>query len=141
VSEERESGPAGERGRFTRRRLVVAGVGGAAVVAGFGIWGRFALGDSFERHVAAQLGLDLELTDGLLQRMRDELGDYELRAAAFLVATKDPADAAVPESVRREAIDAFVGPMFGLSRGLVVPLDYAGLRDSPDYVACAVLVR
>ena len=126
--------------RLTRRTLLL-GAGGLAVAGGIGLWGRFAFGAAFERHVAAQLGLSLELTEGLLTRMRSELGDYEARAAGFLFATQGPADGLIPGALRREAVDAFIGPMFGLSRGLVVPLDFAGLRDSAEYQPCAVLVR
>lgn len=126
--------------RLTRRHLLAAG-GVLAGTASLGLWGRHALGNEFERHVAAQLGLDLELVSGLLARMRAELDDYHVRAAAFLVATQGPLDDVVPYELRRKAIDSFLGPMLGLSRGLVVPLAFAGLRDSPDYVPCSVLVR
>ena len=127
-----------DRSALTRRTLLLVGAGGVGVAA-FGLWGRFALGDSFERHVADQLGLDLELSNEVLRRMREELGDYELRAAGFLVATQGPADTLLPASLRRDAVDAFVGPMFGLSLGLVTPFVMAGLNDTADYRACDVL--
>lgn len=135
---DREAGSGGEKG-LTRRR-VLAAAAGTALLAGAGLWGRFALGDSFERHVAAQLGIDIDLTRRTLDIMRAELGDYEVRAAGFLVATQGPVDGVLPEAVRREAVDAFVGPMFGIARGLTMPLAYAGLRETPAYQPCEVLV-
>lgn len=125
--------------RLTRRAVLGGGLA-AATAASFGVWGRFALGEEFEQHVASRLGLDLDLTKRLLMRMREERGDYDLRAAAFLVATQDPAALVLPRGLRQEAVEGFLGPMFGLSRRIVVPLAYAGLRDSAEYVPCEVLV-
>ena len=122
---------------LTRRQALAAG-GAAAAVAGFGLWGRFALGGAFEEHVADQLGLDRRLTDAALRRMREEVEDYEVRATGFLLATRAPSSLALPSSVRREAIDGFVSPMFGLSEFIVMPLAYAGIRDSVE-VGCNVL--
>jgi hypothetical protein len=137
-----EHGADREPGRFglTRRKVLLLGVGGVGL-AGVGLWGRFALGDEFERHVADQLGIDLAVGTEVLERMREEIDDYEVRAAGFLVATQGPVDGLIPEPVRRDAIDAFVGPMFGLDRGLVMPYVMAGLSESAQYRACEVLRR
>jgi len=43
--------------------------------------------------------------------------------------------------VRREAIEAFVGPLVGMQSGLVTPFVLAGLRQSGRYVPCSVLTR
>ena len=127
--------------RLTRRGVLLGGLAGAAAAAGFGFWGRFALGDSFEGHVAGTLGLDSKLTNQLLARMRKELDDYEFRAAAFLVATEGPSQPALPDSLREEAVNAFVDPMFRVSGAIVMPLAYAGLRHSAEYRPCKVLTR
>jgi hypothetical protein len=129
-----------ENRALTRRRLLLASSGGLALAASLGIWGRFALGDSFERHVAAQLGLDLELTTALLGQLREERGDYDLRASAFLAATHGPSAATLPDGIRRELIESLVRPLFGVQQGKPVQLDYAGLRRATSYEPCGVLV-
>jgi hypothetical protein len=128
---------AGPRRGLTRRRALAVGAAGTAVV-GFGVWGRYALGDAFEEHVAERLGLDLDLTKEILAGLRESLDDYELRATAFLAATLSPSSLALPASLRRDAVESFVNPIFGLSHEMV-PLTYAGLRDTIEFTPCAVL--
>jgi hypothetical protein len=126
---------------LTRRQALLAGGVAAVAAAGFGLWGRFALGGAFEQHVADRLGLDRGLTEAILRGMREELDDYELRASAFLIATEGPSSVALPEEVRRDAVDAFITPMFGESRAITMRLVYAGTRDTIDYTPCKVLRR
>jgi hypothetical protein len=115
--------------------------GGIAALAagGIGYWGRFALGKTFETHVAETLGFDLALVEQVLENMRNALDDYEARATAFLVATAGPARLLMPESLRREAIEPFLGPFFASSFGMPA-LAYAGLRDEVNFTPC-VLVK
>jgi|SRR5215217_3776120 len=128
------------RGGITRRGLLIAGAG--AGVAGVAYWGRFALGDTFEDHVAATLGLDERVTRELLQTMRDELGlEYDARAAAFLAATTVPSRWVMLGGARREALESFVGPLFGLQQGYVTGFVYGGLRDAGSFRGCNGLVR
>ena len=127
------------RGGITRRGLLV---GGAAGAVGFAYWGRFGLGDTFESHVAGVLGLPEPVTRELLESMREELGaDYDARAAAFVAATTAPTRWLMPSGARREALESFVGPLFGLEQGYVMPFVYAGLRDSGRFQGCNGLVR
>ena len=127
-------------GRVTRRRALIGGAG-VVVLAGTGWWGRYALGDTFEHHVADVLGVDLKLASELTSSLRDEIGDYESRAIAFLLATTSPSQDVMPADVRREAIEAFVGALVGMQSGLVTPFVLAGLRQSGRYVPCSVLTR
>lgn len=128
------------RERITRRRLLIAGAGAGA--AGLAYWGRFSLGDTFEDHVAETLGLDERVTRELLATMRDEHGlDYDARAAAFVAATTAPTRWLMPGAARQEALESFVGPLFGLQQGYVTPFVYAGLRDSGSFRGCNGLVR
>jgi hypothetical protein len=116
----------------------MGGVG--LVAAGFGLYGRFAFGDTFENHVANLIGLDEKVTAGLLEQTRERIGaaEFEARASAFLIATTEPSETLTPDSAREKAINAFIGRMFD---GLVTPLTYSGLRDNTSYVPCQVLVR
>jgi hypothetical protein len=126
--------------RITRRQALAGG--GIAVAAGVAYWGRFALGGNFEQHVADQIGLEVGPTSGLLDSLRDELAaDYDVRASGFLAATSAPTKWLMPHSVRKEAMQAFIGPLFGVQQSFVTPLVYAGLRKNTRYEACHVLVR
>jgi hypothetical protein len=130
----------------TRRQALI----GAALTGGavFGLWGRYAIGGTFEEHVADVLGLEREVTDALLETLRADQGlDYNARAAAFLFATTSPARHVMPEGAKRDAIDSFVTPLFdigndelGLDYGLPMTYAYAGLQRNGDYQACAALV-
>ena len=141
--------------RVTRREALVGG--GVVFVAGVGWWGRFALGDTFEDHLAEQLGLSRELTDELITAARDDLGsaEFEARAAAFTVATTLPGRVVLPRVVREPAVDALVGVLFGAGFGPtgagVAPARdqlggdnlgavYAGLRPSVRIKPCRGLI-
>ena len=128
------------RGGITRRRLLIAGAG--AGVAGLAYWGRFGLGGTFEDHVAETLGLDGRVTRELLETMREEFGvDYDARAAAFVAATTAPSRWVMPGGARREALESFVGSLFGLQQGYVTAFVYGGLRDAGSFRGCNGLVR
>jgi hypothetical protein len=128
---------------LTRRTLLLgAGAGTAGVV--FGFWGRFALGGTFEDHVAEQLAIDRGVAREMLAAMRDEVGfgEYEARATGFLVATTSPSSFVAPRSARRSAVDAFLGPLFAAAEGRpAAELAYAGLRKSIADRPCSVLLR
>jgi len=47
----------------------------------------------------------------------------------------------MPSGARREALESFVGPLFGLEQGYVMPFVYTGLRDSGRFQGCNGLVR
>lgn len=126
--------------RLTRRQALAASGAGIVAAGSFSFWGRYALGDEFETHVADLIGLDRTLTSGLLANLRDQIGtsEYDLRATAFLLATTEPSETVMPRDARERAVRGLIGPLFG---GLVTPLTYAGLRDNVRYTACEVLVR
>jgi hypothetical protein len=96
--------------RLSRRRLLVGAVAGASVVAGVN-YGRYALGDDFENHVAGVFGISREAATVLLEGARERLGaeDYRLHATAFLSSTTFPGDAVLPAEAQRRAIERFVG--------------------------------
>jgi len=125
---------------LTRRQAIVgAALIPAAVVVG---WGRFALGGTFEDHVAHVLGVDGTLARVLLERLKGSLGvDYDARAAAFLLATTEPSRSVMPPGPRREAIEKFVLRLLDAPHGASLALAYAGLRPTSDFRRCAVLVR
>jgi hypothetical protein len=123
--------------RFSRRNLLLGGAG--LVVAGTGWWGRYALGDTFENHVARTLGLDARVGAELVASLREHVDDYEARAAAFLFATTSPSRDVMPRAAREEAVEAFIGPLVGMENALITPLAIAGRRRSGSYQPCRVL--
>lgn len=123
--------------RLTRRHALLAGAGLA--VAGTGWWGRYALGDTFENHVARTLGVDARIGAELVASLRERIDDYEARAAGFLLATTSPSRDVTPRSVREEAIEAFIGPLVGMESQLITPLAIAGRTRSGRYRPCRVL--
>jgi hypothetical protein len=123
------------------RRQALAGGAGVAAVAGFGLWGRFALGAEFEEHVAATLGLEKQLASELLETMRDELGaDYDARAAGYVLATTSPSKEVMPEGARSKAIESFIGPLLNISGGFVTPYAYAGRLKTGRLTPCLLSV-
>ena len=123
---------------FTRRGVVALGV----AAAGLAYFGRFAVGGVFEQHVAEVLGLERALADELLELLRAELGpDYDVRAAGFMMATTAPGRWVVPRGVRDEALEGFLGPLFGVQQGFVTPLVYGGLSEVRPLAGCGTLVR
>ena len=123
--------------RLTRRRLLAAGgVVGAAAAGGYG---RFAVGDAFEEHVAATLGTSVALATQLTGSVRAGMSsvEYDARAAGFLAATTFPGSELMPANVRERAIHSFIGPMLLSS---AANLRYLGARDSRG-IACRGLLR
>lgn len=116
--------------RISRRQLLV-GVG-ALGLGGAGLYGRYALGDTFESHVADLIGLNTRVTGELLAGVREEQGtpDYDVRAAALLAATTFPGRLAMPREARREAVESFLGPLVDLDEGLLTPYVLAGIQQS-----------
>jgi hypothetical protein len=104
-----------------RRAFLLAGTGAIALAA-VAPYAPLPLGGHFEAFVADRLGLDQALATTLLERLRERLGDsdYDLRAAAFAVAMRDPYAALVPDGTRRRAVETFVGEL---------------LREPPDRLA------
>jgi len=123
--------------RLSRRNVLLAGAG--VVAAGTGWWGRYALGDTFENHVARTLGVDARLGAELVASLRERHDDYDARAAGFLFATTSPSKELTPRSVREEAVEAFIGPLVGMEFGLITPLALAGRTRSGSYRPCQVL--
>jgi hypothetical protein len=124
---------------LTRRRLLA--LGGATVVAAVAApYVVLAPGDEFEEFVADAIGMDLEQTVRLLERVRNEYGtpEYEARAAAFALALRDPAAAIAPDGFRGSAIRAFLDPMFETP---AATLAFATKRGNPDAEQCGGLVR
>jgi hypothetical protein len=110
--------------------------------AGFAGWGRFALGGTFEDHVADVLGLDPGLARELLDRVREGVDlDYDVHASAFLLATTRPSRWLMPTGARHKAIESFLKPIFSPSDNPAVALAYVGLRRTSVFTPCNVLVR
>lgn len=121
------------------RRQALAGGAGVVVAGSAGVSGRYALGDTFESHVADMLGLPLEQTKDLLSTMRDEIGTYEVRAAGFLTATTFPGSDLLPESARRKAIESFIGPLFDIQAAYVTPQVYIGYKQDGRFSPCSAI--
>jgi len=122
--------------KLTRRGVLLTGAG--VVAAGAGWWGRYALGDTFEDHVARTLGLSDRLGAELVASLRERVEDYDARAAGFLMATTSPSQDVMPRSVREEALEAFIGPLVGMEAGLITPLAIAGRTHSGSYQPCVL---
>lgn len=124
---------------ITRRRLV----GGAAAVAVGGIgaaYGRYALGDEFEEHVASTLGVPLETARALLETARRRLaGEYETTAAAFLACTTFPGRQLLPRGTREHAVRVFLNEAMPESTQnlMYVGLIEGGVAD----IRCRGLIR
>ena len=114
--------------------------GAAASAGGYALWGRYAVGDTFEQHVAGQLGLPVRVTSELLDTMRADLGDvdYDARASAFMLATTSPSGDVMPHKARREAVEAFIGPLMKVENSFVTPFVLAGLQDTGRYRPCVL---
>jgi glycosyltransferase involved in cell wall biosynthesis len=134
-----DPGPGGRR-RMRRRTFVAAGAG----VAGVALLAPYAAlipDDEFEQLVASRIGVEPELARQLLDRARAQYGDaeYDVRAAAFALAVRDPAAIVMPTEVRRRAIDGMLGPMLSAPAS---NLAYALTSSDPGGAAsCSGLVR
>jgi len=127
-------------GRRLRRRTFVALGAGAAAVAVAAPYAALIPDEEFEQLVASRLGIDVELARQLLERAREEYGDarYDVHAAAFALAVRDPVSAVMPESARRKAVDGLLEPMLSAP---AANLAYAVTGSDPGSPACAGLVR
>jgi hypothetical protein len=125
---------------LTRRGLLASGAAAVVGAAAAALYGRLLVGDRFEGLVAAHLGVDRATGDALLRALRQRLGadEYDLRAAGFAIAVRDPVAAGIPRSLRRDAIEAFVGPLLMYPAAVNA---YAAGRGDPAGRACAGLVR
>lgn len=96
--------------RLTRRQAFGGGAVAIVGVAGVG-YGRYALGDEFEQHVASTLGIPLERARPMIETARRGLegrGEYERVAAAFVAATTFPGRQLLPRGTREHAIRVFL---------------------------------
>jgi hypothetical protein len=127
------------QGGVTRRQLVAGGVGLLAVAAA-GVYGRFAIGDEFEEHVASVLGVPVGAARRFTRNAREHFGsgEYDLRAAAFVGATTFPGSLLHPAAVRERAVGGFVRGMFRQPADNTI---YMGVQRSVDATGCAGLVR
>lgn len=112
---------------------------GVLLVGGVAAEGRYALGDTFESHVAETLGLPLGVTREMLATLRTELPGYDIRAAAFLQATSPLGEHLMPTHIRQTAIRGFVRPLFDVQAGFVVPQVYVGLKEDGHFAPCTAL--
>jgi hypothetical protein len=127
------------RSGLTRRQLV-AGGGAAVLVLLGGAYGRFALGDEFEEHVADVLGVPMDVARRFTSNAREHFGkgEYDVRAAGFVAATTFPGSLIHPEAVRSRAVGGFVRAMMD---GTADDLAYLGLQRQLKGYACNGLIR
>ena len=109
------------------------------MIAGAG-YGRFAVGDEFEEHVAGVLGTSPAVAKQLTAGARKRLGagEYNQVAARFLAVTTFPGDSLAPGAVRDQAIRRLVTAMIAES---TENLMYLGMRAPTDSLACTGLRR
>jgi hypothetical protein len=96
--------------RLTRRQALGGSAIAVAGVLGVG-YGRYALGDEFEEHVASTFGIPLERARPLIETARRGLqgrGEYEAVASAFLASTTFPGRHLLPRDTREHAVKVFV---------------------------------
>jgi hypothetical protein len=96
-----------------RRAFLLAGTGAIAL----GVAAPYAplpFGDNFEDLVADTLGMDPAVAAGLLDRVREQLGDteYDARAWTFAIACRWPWAGVLPEGVRRSGLERLLSPLF-----------------------------
>lgn len=127
--------------RLTRRQAVGGGVVAIAGVVGVG-YGRYALGDEFEEHVASTLGVSLERARALIETARRGLegrGEYESVATAFLASTTFPGRQLLPRGTREHAVEVFLNEAMPHS---VSNLLYLGYVDGDlEDLRCRGLIR
>ncbi|MFL5827577.1 MAG: hypothetical protein ACJ76V_13715 [Thermoleophilaceae bacterium] len=127
------------RSGLTRRQLV-AGGGAAVLVLLGGAYGRFALADEFEEHVADVLGVPMDVARRFTANARDHFGqgEYDVRAAGFVAATTFPGSLLHPEAIRGRSVGGFVRAMMD---GTADNLAYLGLQRQLEGYACNGLIR
>jgi hypothetical protein len=111
----------------------------AAGLAG-GAYGRYAIGDEFEEHLAGVLGLPVATASAMTRAARARSGgaDWDLHCSAFVAATTWPGRWALPHSVRERAIRSMVDRLIGSPGD---GLAYVGVRRLPAGRACSGLLR
>jgi hypothetical protein len=120
---------------FTRRRALTGGA--AAIVGVVGVaYGRYALGDEFEEHVASVLGIPLERARPLIETARRGLegrGEYEAVASAFVASTTFPGRQLLPRGTREHAVRVFLDEAMPDSASNLLYLGYGpgGRTDVP----------
>lgn len=127
--------------RLTRRQALGGSVVAIAGVVGVG-YGRYALGDEFEEHVASTLGVPLERARALIDTARGGLqgrGEYESVAAAFLAATTFPGRQLLPRGTREHAVEVFLNEAMPHSASNLLYLGY--VDGDLDDLRCRGLVR
>jgi hypothetical protein len=82
--------------------------------------------------------VDTGLATELLATLREQVDDYDVRAAGFLFATTSPSQELTPRPAREEAIEAFIGPLVGMESGLITPLAIGGRTHSGRYQPCVL---
>jgi hypothetical protein len=124
----------------TRRNFLLSGAGLAGGI-GIVLYGQFIIGDNFESFVGKKLGIDAGLANDLLKAARDHYGEpqYDLHAAAFALAMRDPLAALVPQGAKDRAIDGLVLPMLGSPSSRLAYAGYGAERART--AACTGLVR
>ena len=125
---------------ITRRALLAYGGVAAVGCSSAALYGRLAVGERFEGLVADRLGMDVAQATVLLAALRQRLGDrdYDLRAAAFAAAVREPVASLLPGSARRDAIAGLLNPLLSPPAALI---GYAGGEPGRSAAGCAALVR
>jgi hypothetical protein len=127
--------------RLTRRQAL--GGGAAAIAGAVGVgYGRFALGDEFEEHVASTLGIPLERARPLIETARRGLqgrGEYEAVAAAFVAATTFPGRQLLPRGTREHAVEVFLNEAIPHSASNLLYLGY--IDGDLEDLRCRGLIR
>jgi hypothetical protein len=105
-----------------------------------GGYGRFAVGDEFDEHLASVLGIPVATAAALTADAKQRTGGaaWQVRRAAFVAATTAPGRWVLPASTRQHARHSMVDKL------IVTPadgLDYLGLRPPAPGQACQGLVR
>jgi hypothetical protein len=125
----------------TRRQALGGGAAALVGVVGIG-YGRYALGDEFEEHVASTLGVSVDDARPLIETARQGLegrGAYETRAATFLAATTFPGRQLLPRGTRERAVRVFLNEAMPHSASNLLYLGYVE-GDLAD-LRCRGLIR
>jgi hypothetical protein len=127
--------------RLTRRQAL--GGGAAALVGMVGVgYGRYAVGDEFEEHVASTFGVSLDRARSLIDTARRGLtgrGEYEAVAAAFLASTTFPGRHLLPRGTREHAVRVFVNEAMPHSATNLLYLGY--VEGDVSDLRCRGLIR
>jgi hypothetical protein len=124
--------------RLTRRQLAAGGALLAACAAAGGY--RVAIGQEFDDHVADVLGMPLATASALISAAESRVGalEWELRRAAFVVATTPPGRWLLPAAQRRSAIHSVIDQLLQTPGEALASI---GLRKPAPGLPCAGLLR